>query len=302
MKGMILAAGRGTRLQPLSLEIPKAVVPVLGRPLCSYNMEFLRRAGVRSFVLNTHSRPALIRQRVAAWAGETLTTEFAEEPAILGTGGGIRNARGLLGDDTFVAMNGDTIVSFPFDAALAFHRRRKALATLVLFPDPEGRYTRVRVGPEGRIAGFGGDAPEGARSGFYTGCQFVEPELILRIPSRGASCIVRDTYAPLAAESAPIFGFLCAGSFREFGTPADYLAETLALLSETDREPPGARPRGVTVVPGARIGPLAVLEAGAAVAEGASVSRAVLWPGAAVGAGEEVAGAVLTPHRLVRIA
>lgn len=314
MKAMILAAGLGTRLQPLSLEIPKAVVPVLGRPLCSYNMEFLHRAGIRSFVLNVHARPALVRQRVTAWADEAMAVEYAEEPLILGTGGGIRNARELLGGGTFVAMNGDTIVSFPFDAALAFHRQRKALATLVLFPDPERRYTQVRVDAEGRITGFGGDADRKARAGFYTGCQIVEPELLLRIPPQETSCIIRDTYAPLVAAKAPVFGFLCEGSFREFGTPADYLTETLALLAETGRAPGGAPPEDVTVVApvhiapdatvgrGARIGPLAVLEARASVAAGASVSRAVLWPDAAVGAGEKVAGAVLTPRSRVRVA
>lgn len=315
MKGMILAAGLGTRLRPLSYELPKPVVPVLGRPLCSYNMEYLRRAGVRSFVLNLHTQPKLIQQRVAGWAGKGVRVDFTLEPVILGTGGGIWNARELLKGGTFVAMNGDTIVSFPFASALAFHRKKKALATLILFPDPAKRYTPVWVDDGGRITGFGREAGEGTRSGFYTGCQIIEPGLLSKIPPGRASCIIRETYTPLAAGGAPVFGFLSSGRFQEFGTPSDYLEGTLAMLAGTRQEapPPGTGDGGVTVIPpvyisptakvapGARVGPSAVVEDAATVSEGSSVSRSILWPGAVLPAGEELSGAILTPRRRIRV-
>ena len=105
MRGMILAAGLGTRLRPLSLELPKPVIPVLGRPLCTFNIEFLRRSGVREFLLNLHTKPKLIQQRVTSWAGEKVPVRFTLEPLILGTGGGIRNAADFLRKETFVVMN-----------------------------------------------------------------------------------------------------------------------------------------------------------------------------------------------------
>ncbi|HEU5360168.1 MAG TPA: NDP-sugar synthase [Candidatus Deferrimicrobiaceae bacterium] len=312
---MVLAAGLGTRLRPLSYELPKPVIPVLGRPLCTYNMEFLRRAGIKTFVLNLHTNPKLIQQRVSGWAGRTARVDFTLEPVILGTGGGIWNAREFLKDGTFVTMNGDTIVSFPFRPALAFHRKKKALATLVLFPDPAKRYTPVWVGEEGRITGFGREPGEGARSGFYTGCQIVEPELLSRIPPGKASCIIRETYAPLVAGGAPVFGWISSGRFHEFGTPADYLAGTMALLSAKKPEasspdpadggpaiiPPVHISPRAKIAPGARIGPEAVIEDGATVAEGASVSRSILWPGAVLPAGEELFDAILTPRRRVQV-
>ena len=314
MRGMILAAGLGTRLRPLSYELPKPVVPVLGRPLCTYNMEFLRRTGIRSFVMNLHTHPKLIQQRVTGWAGKGVRVDFTLEPVILGTGGGIWNARELLKGGTFVTMNGDTVVSFPFASALAFHREKKALATLILFPDTAKRYTPIWVGEEGRITGFGNEAGEGTRSGFYTGCQIVEPALLSRIPPARASCIIRETYTPLVADGAPVFGFLSSGSFQEFGTPADYLEGTLAMLSGKKQavKTPDADGDGVTTIPpvyispkakltrGARVGPSAVIEDGATVAEGASVSRSILWPGAVLPAGEELAGAILTPRRRIQ--
>ena len=315
MRGMILAAGLGTRLRPLSYELPKPIVPVLGRPLCAYNMQFLRRSGIKSFVMNLHTQPKLIQQSMTGWGGRSARIDFTIEPVILGTGGGIWNAREFLKGSTFVTMNGDMILSFPFAPALAYHREKKALATLVLFPDSTRRYTPVWVGEEGRITGFGRGADGGTRSGFYTGCQIVEPELLTRIPPSRASCIIRETYIPLVAGGAPVYGFLSSGRFQEFGTPADYLEGTLSLLSGRRRKAaiPGTDDHGVTIIPpvhispkakvapGARVGPAAVIEDDSTVADGASVTRSILWPGAVLPAGENLDGAILTPRRRIQV-
>ena len=315
MKGMILAAGLGTRLRPLSYELPKPIVPVLGRPLCSYNMEFLNRTGIKEFVLNLHRQPKLIQQRVNGWAGKKIRVRYTVEPEILGTGGGIWNARGFLADSTFVTANSDTVVRFPFASALAFHREKRALSTLVLFPDLEKRYTPVWTDGEGRITGFGGEAGGGTRSGFYTGFQILEPELLRRIPPGKPSCIIRETYTPLLHDGAPLFGFLTTGDFLDFGSPAEYLRGTLAILAERGRESvlPSAIP-GNSVIeppvfisprakigPGSRIGPEAVVEEDAEVGEGAILTRGILWPGAVLGPGMELSQAILTPRRRVEI-
>lgn len=315
MRGMILAAGLGTRLRPLSYELPKPIVPVLGRPLCSYNMEFLARSGVKEFVLNLHRHPKLIQQRVNGWAGKKIGVWYTLEPEILGTGGGIWNARNFLSGGTFVAANSDTVVRFPFASALAFHRAKKAISTLVLFPGPEKRYTPVWTDNDGRLTGFGTDAGGGTRSGFYTGFQIVEPELLRKIPPGRASCIIRETYAPLLRDGAPIFGFLSSGYFREFGSPADYLNGTLAILSErcSDARPASAAAGEPAIAPpvylsprakigaGARIGPEAVVEEDAEIGKGAAVRRGILWPGAVLGPGLELSQAILTPRRRVEI-
>lgn len=313
MKGMILAAGLGTRLHPLSYEIPKPIVPVLGRPLCAWTMAFLARSGVKSFVLNVHQHPRLIQQAVLGWAGRRTIAHFTVEPEILGTGGGIGNARNHLKGGTFVTANGDAIVQFPFARALAFHRRRKSLATLILFPNQGKRYTPVWIRTHGRITGFGANSGDGPLSGFYTGVQIVEPELLDLIPRGKPSCIIRDVYIPLIAQGAPIHGFLTKGVFREFGTPSDYLRETVSLLDEpAERDPlPAWSSPGVEAVPpvwvspkariapGAVIGPGAVIEEDAVVETGARVENAVIWPGATVKSGETVRNAILTPRRRV---
>jgi len=301
MKAMVLAAGLGTRLRPLSLEIPKPVIPVLGRPLCGHAIAFLREHGAESFLLNLHHGAETVREKVTSWAAGRFPLEFTHEPEILGTGGGIGNAREYLRGGTFVTANSDAIARFPLGEVLARHRENGALATLVLFPDRWNRYTPVRVRKDGRIAGFGRAVPAEAFEGFYSGYLIGEPELLERIPRGRPSCIVRDTLTPLIADGAPIFAFMTEGAFLDFGTPPDYLAGTLALLSEREG---GNGPRtyvhpGATIGRGAILGPDAVVEEGASVGDGAAVRRAILWPGAVVPPGALVENGILTPRGFV---
>ncbi|MHB1013512.1 MAG: nucleotidyltransferase family protein [Desulfobacteria bacterium] len=301
MKAMILAAGLGTRLRPLSLEIPKPVLPVLGEPLCGHAMAFLRGHGVSSFLLNLHHGPETVREKVTAWASDRFPVAFIHEPEILWTGGGIGNAREFLHGGTFVAANSDAVAQFPLVDAIARHRANGALATLVLLPDRSKRYTPVRVRDDGRIAGFGAAAPAGAFEGFYTGYLIAEPELLDRIPRGRPSCIVRDTLAPLITAGAPICAFMTEGAFLDFGTPADYLRGTLALLSEREggKGPhPYVHPRA-SIGKGATVGPDAAVEKGATVGAGATVRRAILWPGAVVPPGTLVENGILTPRGFV---
>lgn len=301
MNAMILAAGLGTRLRPLSDEIPKPVVPVLGRPLCGHAIEFLRGFGAEAFLLNLHHVPEAVRDRVTSWVSGRFPVEFLFEPEILGTGGGIGNAREFLRKGTFLAANSDAVARFPLGEALARHRENGALATLVLFPVRSKRYTPVRVREDGRIAGFGAGAPAGAFEGFYTGHLIAEPALLDRIPRGRPSCIVRDTLAPLISRGAPVFAFLSDGVFLDFGTPADYLAGTLSLLAEIEGGK-GARSfvhPGALIGKGAAIGPDAIVEEGARVGDDAAVRRAIVWPGAVVPPGTRIENGILTPRGFV---
>ncbi|HQT97896.1 MAG: hypothetical protein B7Z62_09015 [Deltaproteobacteria bacterium 37-65-8] len=301
MKAMILAAGLGTRLRPLSLEIPKPVIPVLGEPLCGHAMAFLREHGASSFLLNLHHVPETVREKVTAWTAGRFPVEFTHEPEILGTGGGIGNAREYLRGGTFVTANSDAVARFPLGGALTLHRSNGALATLVLLPDPSRRYTPVRVRDDGRIAGFGGNAPAGAFEGFYTGYLIAEPDLLDRIPRDRPSCIVRDTLVPLVATGAPVYAFITEGTFLDFGTPADYLRGTLALLAEREggKGPHSYVHPRASIGKGATVGPDAAVEEGAAIGAGATVRRAILWPGAAVPPGTLVENGILTPRGFV---
>jgi N-acetyl-alpha-D-muramate 1-phosphate uridylyltransferase len=139
MKAMILAAGRGERMRPLTDSLPKPLLPVCGRALIDYHLEALARAGFRDVVINTAYRGAQIvahcRQRDYG-----LKLHFSDEgPSALETGGGIRRALPLLGDELFAVINGDIHTDYPFERLLQCALPARQLAWLVMVPNPAHR-------------------------------------------------------------------------------------------------------------------------------------------------------------------
>jgi NDP-sugar pyrophosphorylase family protein len=156
MRAMILAAGYGTRLWPLTIDRAKPAIPFMGRPLVGYVAEYLARYGFREIVVNLHHRPESVRASLGDGTRFGVRFHYVSEPTILGTGGALDNARALLGGDTFVVVNGKIATDINLDAALETHRRTRALATLILRPNvSRERYSVVRVSG-GLVNGFGG--------------------------------------------------------------------------------------------------------------------------------------------------
>jgi mannose-1-phosphate guanylyltransferase / phosphomannomutase len=156
MRAMILAAGYGTRLWPLTIDRAKPAIPFMGRPLVGYVAEYLARHGFEDVVVNLHHRPESVREALGDGARFGARFHYVEEPEILGTGGAIENARSLLDADAFVVVNGKIATDIDLAAALDTHRRARALATLVLRPNPtRERYSVVETS-DGLVTGFGG--------------------------------------------------------------------------------------------------------------------------------------------------
>ncbi len=135
MRAMILSAGYGTRLWPLTEDRTKPAIPILGKPLVGYVAEYLARYGCDEIVVNLHHRPDSVRRALGDGSKFGVKLHYVEEPEILGTGGGIDNARALLDGETFIVVNGKIITDINLDAALQTHRRTRALATLVVLPN-----------------------------------------------------------------------------------------------------------------------------------------------------------------------
>src|SRR5688572_20650056 len=157
MRAMILAAGYGTRLWPLTIDRTKPAIPFMGRPLIGYVAEHLARYGFDDIAVNLHHQPDSVRASLGDGRDFGERFHYVEEPVILGTSGAIRNARPLLEDgDPFVVINGKIATDINLSEALETHRRERALATLVLRPNPRReRYSTVEV-RDGLVAGFGG--------------------------------------------------------------------------------------------------------------------------------------------------
>ncbi|HEX7296342.1 MAG TPA: nucleotidyltransferase family protein, partial [Pyrinomonadaceae bacterium] len=129
---MVLSAGYGTRLWPLTEDRTKPAIPILGKPLVGYVAEYLAQYGLDEIVVNLHHRPESVRAALGDGSAFGVKLTYVEEPVILGTSGALDNARSLFTDDTFVVVNGKIITDIDLQAAFETHRSSEALATLVL--------------------------------------------------------------------------------------------------------------------------------------------------------------------------
>jgi mannose-1-phosphate guanylyltransferase len=322
MRALLLAAGLSTRLRGLSDERPKPLLPVCNRPLIRWAVAHALAGGIRGFVVNLHHKGELLERELGDGSrlGEGVSVRYSREPVILGTGGGIKQMAGLVERGTLLAMNAKIVADLDLDELLAFHRRRGALATAVLCPDPHAeRWGPLGVDGDGRLTRIlDGRAPGGAVEtlGIFTGVHVLEPEFVDEIPG-GPCCVIRTAYAALLARGAPLAGFVHRGYFYDHSTPARYLEGNFNLLAGRAEIPwrpgptrgvdpaarvhPGAHLEGPILVgagaiveDGAVVGPDVVLGDGAVVRAGVSVARSVVWPGAVVAA--PVSRAVVTPR------
>jgi mannose-1-phosphate guanylyltransferase len=310
LAGMVLCAGLGTRLRPLTEQVPKPAVPVCGVPLVEWTLALLANAGVRRAVVNVHHLPermAELARAAAARVGVELAV--SAEPVIAGTGGALREARAFLaGADELLLVNGDVLFDVDLSAARAAHRASGALATMVLLPMPAGAtYAAVEVDAGGavrRIAGrFGPGAPDGAplAGWHFSGVHVLSRALLEHVPAEPFECdINRQVYPALMARGA-VRGFVASGYWNDLGTPERYLAANRDVLAGrmplarfAGADPfaaAGTTPGGVLVGPGARVDPDAVIRPPVLVGADATIEAlAVVGPGAVIGAGARVAG------------
>jgi len=171
MRAMILAAGYGTRLWPLTIDRAKPAIPFMGRPLVGYVAEYLARFGFGEIAVNLHHRGESVRAALGDGGRFGVRFHYVEEPTILGTGGALDNARDFLEAETFVVVNGKIATDINLDAALETHRRARALATLVLRENAaRERYSMVEV-RDGLVTGFGGSPTSDNVSGAGSAAQ-----------------------------------------------------------------------------------------------------------------------------------
>jgi mannose-1-phosphate guanylyltransferase len=325
MQVMILAAGRSTRLGALGLALPKPLVPICGYPAIAFGLALCRSAGLLDVVINVHHHRDRIQQALSDGSRYGLRIRYSVEPELLGTGGGIAEARRLFVSEPVLVMNGKVVADVDLGALIAAHRAAPAgtVATLVTREDLTSE--DVTVDGKGRVIGLRGGQGAVTHPGHaahgdttrmcqFTGIHVIESAPLNRLP-RGVSDIVGDAYIPALASGERIQAFPLAGYFAEHSTPERYLAGNLALLAQPGlvAHPPGplagvdrganvhstARligpyriAAGAVVETGAVVGPGVVLGPNARVAAGVRVTRAVLWESAVAAA--DCADAIIT--------
>ena len=292
---LVLAAGLGTRLRPLTLSRAKAAVPVAGEPLICRQLRGLAAAGVRDVVVNLHHRPETIAGVVGDGGGFGCRIRYSWERTVLGSAGGPRRALPLLGDRFFV-VNADTLCAVDFGALLDRHRTARALATLAVTVHPAPRrYGGILAGDDGRIAGF---TPAGAADGpgalwHFVGVQVVEAAVFRGLPDGVPAASVGGLYNDLIAAGRPMAVHVVPGPFHDIGTPADYAATVRAVAAAEGRSPFSAGD-GSTVHPTARV-ERSILWDDVVVEAGCVVTDCVLADGVRVPAGAVLDRQVVAP-------
>lgn len=303
---MILAAGLGTRLLPLTKEKPKPIIPLLGKPLIYYTLEQLKKAGVNEVVINLHHLPLKIKDSVGDGSRFGLRIHYSLEPEILGSGGGLKKAESFLKDGTFFLLNGDIFFRADFKKIFDFHKKNKAFATMVLRKDKKvHEYGAIGIDSENRIRQFLGEPNLNGipiQDLMFTGIHVLEPDIFKFLPEEEFSNINRVAY-PNFLQQKKVLGYTFGGFWRECGNPQDYFQANLELLKKKKSKTP--KITGVKIKPpvfigknckigkGARLGPNVIIGDNCVIGENSVLSNALLWDGVKTRAKSKITGQIL---------
>ncbi len=246
MKAMILAGGKGTRVKPLTDTIPKPMIPIISRPVMEFLIDVLRQHGFDQIMISTSYLADNIESyfregsRFGVQIGYSFEGYHADGQAVpegAGSAGGLKKIQEFSGffDDTFAVLCGDALIDLDLTAALAFHRSRKALATIVLKDVPREQvraYGVVKTAPDGRIEQFQEKPePEDAVSTTVnTGIYLFEPEIFDYIPAGTSFDIGGHLFPLLASRGLPFFGVTLPFSWIDIGNAPDYWKATQMVL------------------------------------------------------------------------
>jgi NDP-sugar pyrophosphorylase family protein len=308
MKAMILAAGFGTRLFPLTIDRTKPAIPFLGKPLVGYVAEYVSKYGFKDIVVNLHHQPESVISALGDGSRFGVHIDYTlEQPKILGTAGALDNAREFLEGDTFLIINGKIITDIDISAALETHRRSGAIATMVLKPNVKReRFTVVDV-DDGFITGFGDYAQslteeeirdaehEPSAPMMFTGIHILEPKVFEYIPRAVYSDIVPTFYLPALNAGERIAAHITEGEWFELSTIPRYLDISLRMLNGQNI----FTGSGCDLSDSAHIRD-AVLWDNVRVAENASLYRTIVADGVTIAEGEHYENAAIVRAEMVR--
>jgi NDP-sugar pyrophosphorylase family protein len=311
MKAMVMAAGLGTRLAPLTDFIPKPMVPIANRPVLHHLLNLLHRHDIREIGINLHAFADLTETYFGDGSNLGLEIHWSLEEELLGTAGGTKKLEDLWEGETILVTSGDGLHDIDVTALLGHHRRMGALATLAVKPvaDPSA-YGVVILDRETRVTGFQEKPrPDEARSNLANcGVYVVEPELLAWIPEGEPFDFGRDLWPSLVAANEPLFAYTTMSYWNDVGdldalrnsildavrgqvrvdipgtqvTPGIWMGDGCTIDPSAVLEPPLALGRNVRIGPDAQVRGPAAIGADCDVGEKAAIRRAALLPGSVV--------------------
>lgn len=328
MKAVIMAGGQGTRLRPLSCDLPKPMVPIMNRPMLEHIILLLRQHGITDIAVTLCYLPEVIQDYFSDGARWGVNLRYYLEETPLGTAGSVHNADDLL-DETFLVISGDALTDFDLTRAAQFHRERRALATLLLTRvESPLEYGVVMTEPDGRIRQFY-EKPSWSEvfsDTVNTGIYVLEPEIFKFFKKGRPFDFSKDLFPIFLREKEPLFGYVAEGYWSDIGNLEQYRQSHYDVLAgQVNIGLPGRKlgekiwvGQGTEIAPGAQLyGPLVIgdhcrIEAGAilhpytvvgnhsAIKAGATLKRTILWNNVLVEPQVELRGAVVGGHVCLR--
>lgn len=321
MKAVILIGGEGTRLRPLTYEVPKAMVPVLNRPFLEHTFAYLKNYGVGDVILALGYLPEVVQNYFGDGSGSGVRLTYAVEDSPLGTAGAVKNVEQCL-DSTFVVLNGDVFSDIDVADMLALHRDKRAKVTIALtWVDDPCAFGVVETDGAGRVKRFvEKPSPDQVTSHWINaGIYLVEPEVLQHVPPNTRFMFEKGLFPLLLELGEPIYGYSSGGYWLDMGTPGKYLCLNCDLLMAKAKSAligglardevccdkdviihPSSEVAGPAVIGSrcridqkARIkGPM-VIGPDCHIGEGANMEKAILWRGVDTGAGASVKQCIL---------
>lgn len=306
MKAMVLAAGVGSRLDPLTTGVPKPLVPVVNRPIMELILELLKRHGVSEIVSNLHHLPDQLVRHFGDGSRLGLKVGFHHEQELSGDAGGVRACRAFLEDGTFLVLMGDLLTDADLTAIVAEHKRKGALATIGLKAvDDVSQFGVALTNADGFITGFQEKPePKDALSNLAsTGIYVFEPEVFEQIPPQGVYGFGRQLFPTLVKQGKPVFGFEIKSYWSDVGTIHQYrLSNFDALEGRINvefsgiRTPQGYLAEGAVIESGCNIDGLLLLGKNSRLESGVEVTgRVIVGDDCVVGKNARIADSVIWP-------
>jgi len=304
LEAILLVGGRGTRLRPLTVSVPKPLLPTAGVPFLAHQLARAASCGVTRVVLATSYRSPMFADCFGDGSGLGLEIDYVHEEEPLGTGGGIRNAASRLRsgpDDPVVVLNGDVLSGHDLEAQLDVHRKSDAAVTLhlVQVPDP-ARFGCVPTDDSGRVTAFLEKTPHPVTNRINAGCYVYARRAIDEIPPGRVVSVERETFPGLIESGQVVMGYVDNAYWLDVGTPEAFVRGSCDLVLGRLASPAVPGPPGQSLVlPGATVDASAkitggtVVGAGAVIGPEATVDGSVLFDGATVAAGAHISGSVL---------
>lgn len=304
MRGMILAGGLSTRLHPLTLDLPKPLVPVFDRPVVDHIIDYLAGHGVDDIVINVHYFAAEIESYIGDGSRWGVSISYLREPELMGSAGAVKQVASRF-DETFVVIGCDDVTDVDLSEAVHFHRARGAEATIVLHEAGEvSQYGVVVTDGDGLIGGFQEKPRPGTEKSklVNTGIYIFEPSVLERIPAATFYDFGKQVFPEMLAARARFYGMPTSSYWCDIGTPGEYRRCHFDALDGRVR----LRPRdGAAVRDGVLLGPETQIDRAAHILRpssigarsrieaGAVVERSILWDDVVIEAGATVRDAVL---------